>query len=184
MGKSTTAQMFADAGVPVHDADATVHALYRAEAVDPVGELFPNVVVDGAIDRQALAKEILGDPEAMKRLTDIVHPLVRKKEQEFLAKARETGQRIVVLDIPLLFETDGEKRVDVRVVVTARAEIQKQRVLSRPNMSVSRFNEILQKQMPDRDKRLRAHFLIDTGYGLDFARRSVASILKALSGSA
>jgi len=182
MGKSTTAKMFAAEGVPVHDADATVHALYAGRAAPLIEAAFPGTVVDGKVDRTLLSPHVLGKPEAMKKLETIVHPLVREEEQAFLDKARSERRRIVMLDIPLLFETGGSNRVEAVVVVTADTEIQRQRVLARPGMSEERFEAILGKQMPDADKRRRAHFLVDTGFGMDPARRQVRAILKALAG--
>ncbi|KZM51205.1 dephospho-CoA kinase [Labrenzia sp. OB1] len=182
MGKSTTAKMFAAEGVPVHDADATVHALYSGRAAPLIESAFPGTVIDGKVDRALLSPHVLGKPDAMKRLEAIVHPLVREEELQFLEKAQAAGRRIVMMDIPLLFETGGNRRVDVSVVVTADAQIQRERVLSRAGMNEDRFRSILQKQMPDADKRRRAHFLIDTGLGMEPARRCVRAILKALAG--
>ncbi|MGV2978171.1 dephospho-CoA kinase [Roseibium alexandrii] len=179
MGKSTTAKMFAKLGVPVHDSDATVHALYSGRAATLIEAAFPGTVVDGTVDRTLLSPHVLGKPEAMKRLEAIVHPLVREEELAFLEKAKADRHRVVVLDIPLLFETGGDKRVDGVVVVTADADVQRARVLDRPGMTEDRFNAILSKQMPDAEKRKRAHFLIDTGFGMDAARRSVLAVLKA-----
>lgn len=181
MGKSTTAKMFAECGVPVHDSDATVHALYSGRAAPLIEAAFPGTVVGGVVDRTLLSPHVLGKPDAMKRLEAIVHPLVREEEQAFLEKAKKERRRVVVLDIPLLFETGGNRRVDGVVVVTADAAVQRKRVLDRPGMTEDRFNAILAKQMPDADKRKRAHFLIDTGLGLASARRSVEAILKAIS---
>lgn len=181
MGKSTTAKMFAAFGVPVHDADATVHALYEGRAAPLIEQAFPGTVVDGSVDRKRLSPHVLGNPVAMKRLEAIVHPLVREAENLFLERARENRKRIVVLDIPLLFETKGDRRVNACVVVTADADIQRERVMSRPDMNEERFQAILTKQMPDTEKRHRAHFLIDTGLGMDSARRSVSAILKAMA---
>jgi dephospho-CoA kinase len=181
MGKSTTAKMFAAQGVPVHDADAAVHALYEGRAAPLIEEAFPGTVFEGKVDRGLLSPHVLGKPEAMKRLEAIVHPLVREEEQEFLKKAGAAGHSFVLLDIPLLFETSGEGRVDVIVVVTADPEVQRQRVLERPGMSEERFQAILQKQMPDADKRKQADFQIDTGRGMEAAEQSVRSILKTLS---
>ncbi|WP_428650384.1 dephospho-CoA kinase [Roseibium sp.] len=181
MGKSTTAKMFAEEGVPVHDADATVHVLYAGRAAPLIEAAFPGTVVDGKVDRTLLSPHVLGKPEAMKKLEAIVHPLVREEEQAFLERARSGHRRIVMLDIPLLFETSGHDRVDAIVVVTADADIQRARVLARPGMSGERFQSILSKQMPDAEKRRRAHFLIDTGLGMESARRSVKAILKALA---
>nr|MEC9421552.1 dephospho-CoA kinase [Pseudomonadota bacterium] len=181
MGKSTTAKMFAAEGVPVHDADATVHALYSGRAAPLIEAAFPGTVSDGKVDRTLLSPHVLGKPEAMKKLEVIVHPLVREEEQLFLQRARADHRRIVLLDIPLLFETGGEARVDVVVVVTADAQVQRDRVLARPGMSEDRFEAILAKQMPDAEKRRRAHFLVDTGRGMEAAKRQVRAILKALA---
>ncbi|MFG1412555.1 dephospho-CoA kinase [Xanthobacter sp. VTT E-85241] len=182
MGKSATAGLFRAEGVPVYDADAAVHALYRGEAVAPVEAAFPGVTRDGVIDRPALSARVLGDAAAMKRLEAIVHPLVRAQEMAFLAKARAAGARLVVLDIPLLFETGGERRVHAVAVVSAPAAVQKRRVLERSGMTPERFEAILAKQLPDSLKRARAHFLIDTGRGFDSARHQVRGIVRALSG--
>jgi len=181
MGKSTTAKMFAAEGVPVHDADATVHALYSGRAAPLIEAAFPGTVSDGKVDRTLLSPHVLGKPEAMKKLEAIVHPLVREEEQLFLQRAQADHRRIVMLDIPLLFETGGEARVDVVVVVTADAQVQRDRVLARPGMSEDRFEAILAKQMPDAEKRRRAHFLVDTGRGMEAAKRQVRAILKALA---
>jgi dephospho-CoA kinase len=181
MGKSTTAKMFAAQGVPVHDADAVVHALYEGRAAPLIEEAFPGTVFEGKVDRTLLSPRVLGKPDAMKRLEAIIHPLVREEEQLFLKNAKAVGHPFVLLDIPLLFETGGESRVDVTVVVTADPEVQRQRVLERPGMSEERFQAILQKQMPDADKRKQADFQIDTGRGMEAAEQSVRSILKTLS---
>ncbi len=182
MGKSTTAAMFAAAGVPVYDADAEVHALYAkgGAAVEPVGEAFPGVVVDGAIDRTRLSHLVVGKSEDMKRLEAIVHPLVGASRAGFFEKAVAQGADIVVLDIPLLFETGGEARVDAVVVVSAPADIQRQRVLARPGMDEAKLDAILARQMADVEKRARAHFVIDTGQGLDHARAQVRDVLAKL----
>ena len=182
MGKSATAGMFRAMGVPVHDADATVHDLYAKEAVVPVEAAFPGVVQDGVVNRPALSQRVLGDAAAMKRLEAIVHPLVRAREETFLAKARAAGARLVVLDIPLLMETGSAGRVDAVAVVSAPETVQKARVLARPGMTEERFALILAKQVPDADKRRRAHFLIDTGRGFAAARHQVAGVVRALSG--
>ncbi len=181
MGKSTTARMFAEAGVPGHDADAVVHMLYAGRAAPLIKAEFPGTVVDGKVDRTLLSPHVLGNPDAMKRLEAIVHPLVRDEEEAFLEKARINRRHAVLLDIPLLFETGGDKRVDVSVVVTADPDIQRQRVLARPGMSEDRFQAIVSRQMPDAEKRRNAHFTIDTGRGLEAARRSVDAILRALA---
>lgn len=182
MGKSTTAAMFAAEGAPVYDADAEVHALYArgGAAVGPVGEAFPGVVVDGAVDRTLLSQKVVGDAGAMKRLEAIVHPLVGMSRAGFFEKAQADGADIVILDIPLLFETGGEKRVDAVVVVSAPADVQRQRVLARPGMDEAKLDAILARQMADVDKRARAHFVIDTGQGLEPARRQVRDVLRKL----
>ena len=181
MGKSTTAGLFRAAGVPVHDADAAVHALYGGAAVAPVEVAFPGVAVDGRIDRERLAARVVGDPALLAQLEAIVHPLVRAAEGDFLARSAAAGARRVVLDVPLLLETGGEARVDAVVVVTAPAEVQRQRALSRPGMTEARLAAILARQMPDAEKRRRAHFLIDTSGGLDAARDAVTGILRAVA---
>ena len=182
MGKSTTAALFKAEGVPVYDADAAVHALYGkgGAAVAPVGEAFPGVVRDGAIDREALSAQVLGRPEALKTLEAIVHPLVNATRAEFFGAAAEKAADLVVLDIPLLFETGGDKRVDAVVVVTAPAEVQRARVMERPGMTAEKLTAILARQTPDDEKRRRAHFVIDTGHGLDSAREQVRQVIAAL----
>jgi dephospho-CoA kinase len=182
MGKSTTAAMFAEAGVPVYDADAAVHTLYAGEAAPLIEVDFPGTVRDGIVDRTRLGAAVIGKPDHMARLEQIVHPLVRAREQAFLAKATASGHRLIVLDIPLLFETKGEARVDAVVVVSAPATIQRARVLARPGMTEERFAAILARQMPDDEKRRRAHFVVDTGRGLDSARTQVRAILRAMAG--
>ncbi|WP_417767048.1 dephospho-CoA kinase [Stappia sp.] len=181
MGKSTTAKMFAEAGAAVYDADAAVHALYRGEAAPLIEAAFPGTTDAGVVDRGKLGAQVIGQPEAMRRLEGIVHPLVRKSETAFLEAARESAARIAVLDIPLLFETGGEARVRATVVVTAAPEVQRQRVLARPGMDAKLLDALLAKQMPDAEKRRRAHFLIDTGHGMAPARRMVGSVLRAVS---
>ena len=179
MGKSTTGRMFADEGALVWDADAAVHRLYArgGAAVEPLGQAFPGVVVDGAVDRTRLAESLGRDETAFKRLEAIVHPLVAQDRAQDLAAARAEGVRLAVLDIPLLFETGGDAFVDAVVVVTADPEIQAARVLARPGMTRDRFEAILTRQMPDAEKRRRADFLVDTGRGLDAAREQVAQIV-------
>ncbi|MFN4169787.1 MAG: dephospho-CoA kinase [Pannonibacter phragmitetus] len=184
MGKSATAKMFAEAGVPVHDADAAVHALYAGRAVPLIEAAFPGTTADGKVDRTRLGEAVLGKPEAIARLEAIIHPLVHEEEADFLAKARAEGRRMVVLDIPLLFETGGERRMDAVVVVSAPAEVQRERALARPGMTAQRLEAILARQMPDAEKRRRAHFVIGTGSGLEPARRAVRSVIRALSGKA
>ena len=182
MGKSTTAAMFAAEGVPVYDADAEVHALYAkgGAAVEPLAAAFPGVVVDGAVDRAKLSHHVVGKPDELKRLEAIVHPLVGESRVGFFQKAVADGADIVVLDIPLLFETGGEKRMDAVVVVSAPADLQRQRVLARPGMDEAKLDAILARQMADAEKRARAHFVIDTGQGLDHARAQVRDVLKRL----
>jgi dephospho-CoA kinase len=182
MGKSTTARMFADEGVPVHDSDETVHRLYAGAAVPFVEAAFPGVVDGGVVDRRKLADRVLNDRAAIARLEAIVHPLVRADADAFLARHREAGTPLAVLDIPLLFETGGRDRVDRVVVVTAPTEVQRERVLARPGMTVEKFEAILAKQVPDAEKRGLADFVIDTGMGLDAARGEVRAIIAALTG--
>lgn len=182
MGKSTTAELFRAEGVPVHDADATVHALYRGAAVAAIEAAFPGTTRDGSVDRGALGARVLGDAEALARLEAIVHPLVRAAETDFLGKASAKGAAIVVLDVPLLFETAGETRVDAVVTVTAPAEVQRARVLARPGMTTETLERILARQLADAEKRRRSHFLVDTSRGLEPARRQVGGILRACRG--
>jgi len=182
MGKSTTSDLFRECGVPVHDADATVHGLYRGRAVAPIEAAFPGVVRDGAVDRQSLSAAVLGRSEALRRLETIIHPLVREEEEAFLRRCRESGAGVAVLDIPLLLETGGEARCDAVLVVSAPAEVQRQRVLARPAMTEEKFAAILARQLPDPEKRRRAHFIVDTSRGVLAARRQVGSILTALAG--
>jgi dephospho-CoA kinase len=183
MGKSTTSGVFRGLGIPVHDADATVHRLYAGAAVGPIGAAFPGVVVDGQVDRTRLGAVVLKDGVAMKRLEAIVHPLVGAAERAFCDRMRAGGHALAVLDIPLLLETGAERRVDAVAVVSASADVQRQRVLGRPGMTEEKLAAILARQMPDADKRARAHFVIESGYGLEAARRQVAAIIRALAGS-
>jgi len=182
MGKSTTAAMFREAGIPVYDADAAVHDLYDTggAAVGPVGEAFPGVVKDGKVDREALRTAVLGKPEELQRLNAIVHPLVGRDRVGFFAKAEAEGADMVVLDIPLLFETGGHANVDAVVVASAPAEMQRERVLARPGMTPERLDAILAQQMPDADKCARAHFVVDTSRGLEPARAQVAEIIATM----
>lgn len=183
MGKSTTSDIFRSLGIPVHDADATVHRLYAGAAVGPIGAAFPGVVVDGQVDRTRLGAVVLKDGVAMKRLEAIVHPLVGAAERAFRDRMRARGHALAVLDIPLLLETGAERRVDAVAVVSAPADVQRQRVLGRPGMTEEKLAAILARQMPDADKRARAHFVIESGYGPEPARRQVAAIIRALAGS-
>ena len=179
MGKSTTAKFFAEEGVPVLDADAEVHALYEGEAVPLIERAFPGTTEAGKVDRKKLGNAVIGNAEALKRLEGIVHPLYRKAERDFLAKAEVAGQSIVVLDVPLLLETGGGERVDAVVVATAPPEMQKARLLEREGMTLEKFIALLEKQMPDAEKRAKADFLVDTSKGFDSAREQVRAILKA-----
>ncbi len=181
MGKSTTAQMFRVAGVAVLDSDRIVHDLDRGAAVAPIEREFPGVAVDGAIDRQKLAGRVLGDAAALKRLEDIVHPLVWAARDAFLAEHARRGEKLVVYDVPLLFETGAEKTVDAIVVVSAAEDVQKARVLARPGMTQEKFEAILAKQVPDSEKRARADFIVRTDRGLAAAREDVRAILEALN---
>ncbi|MCP9231082.1 dephospho-CoA kinase [Mesorhizobium sp. LMG 17147] len=180
MGKSTTAKMFAEAGVPVHDSDEAVHRLYAGKAAPLVEAAFPGITRSGAVDRAALAARVLGDAPALKRLEAIIHPLVRADADAFLAENRAAGAPLAVLDIPLLFETGGGNRVDKVVVVTAPPEVQRARVLARPGMNEEKLASILARQVPDAEKRRRADFVIDTGQGFDAARAAVKAIIAEL----
>ena len=186
MGKSTTSAMFQAQGVPVYDSDAAVHALYASggAAVAPVQAAFPGVVVDGAIDRARLSAAVVGDPEALQKLEAIVHPLVGAHRIGFFEDAQAAGHDIVVLDVPLLYETGGDKKVHKVVVVSAPAEVQRARVLARPEMTQAKFEAILARQTPDAEKRARADFVIDTGQGLEQARGQVRDILTRLRATA
>jgi dephospho-CoA kinase len=182
MGKSATAAMFRALGVPVHDADAVVHALYRGAAAPLIAKAFPGTVADGVVDRSALGKEVLGQPERLKELEAIVHPLVRAERDAFLTAAVAARAPVAVIDIPLLFETGGERDCDAVLVVTASREVQRARVLARAGMTEEKFAAIAAKQMPDAEKREKAHFLVDTGRGFAAAERQVGDILRALAG--
>ena len=182
MGKSVTAHLFAEAGVPVHDADAAVHRLYAGEAAPLVEAAFPGTTADGKVDRARLSERVIGRADEIQRLEAIVHPLVRAAEQRFLAEAAAHGTRLVVLDIPLLFETGGDRRVDAVVVVSAPPDLQRQRVLGRPGMTAEKLDAILDKQMPDAEKRARAHFVVDSSRGFDSARTQIHGILRAVAG--
>jgi dephospho-CoA kinase len=182
MGKSETAKMFAKLGIPVYDSDAAVHRLYEpgGAAVDKIAEAFPGTVHDGRVDRAALSKQLAGDEAGFKKLESIVHPLVAKENRKFLARAMEDGAEMVVQDIPLLFETGGHTRMDAVVVVSAPADIQRTRVLERPGMTPEKLDQILSRQMPDAEKRAKAHFVVETDKGLDHAFAQVEAIVKAL----
>ena len=182
MGKSTTAKMFREAGVPVYDADAAVADLYETggAAVDPLEEAFPGVTKDGAVDREALRQRVLGNDQAMSKLNSIVHPLVGADRVHFFKDAERAGADMVVLDIPLLYETGGDANMDAVVVVSAPPEQQRERVLARPGMTPDRLDAILSRQMHDAEKRARAHFVVDTGRGLEPAREQVAEIIATM----
>jgi len=181
MGKSATAKMFAEEGVPVHDADAAVHRLYDGEAVASIETAFPGTTGNGKVDREKLGKRVLDDDAAMKRLEAIVHPLVRQAEERFLAEAERKGAKAALLDIPLLFETGGQARCDAVAVVSAPADVQRARAFERPGMSEGKLAAILAKQMPDEEKRRRADFVVDTSRGFEAARAQVRDILKAVA---
>ena len=181
MGKSTTLRFFADAGVPVYDADREVHRLYEGAAVPAIEAAFPGTTADGKVDRTKLAARVLGDPAALARLEAIVHPMVQEAERRILEEAEAAGHKVAVLDIPLLYEVEADKRVDAVVVVTAPPEVQRARVMERPGMTEEKFAAILAKQMPDAEKRRRADFIVDSSQGLDAARAQVRAILEAVA---
>lgn len=182
MGKTETARMFAKLGVPVYDADAAVHRLYDkgGKAVGPLEEAFPGVVHDGKVDRGILSERVTGNPDATKRLQEIVYPLMAGERQRFLDKARADGADIVVFDIPLLFETGGHAAMDAVVVCSAPREVQRQRVLSRPGMTEEKFHYLLSRQLADEEKRAQAHFVVVTDKGLDHAFEQVKMIVAEL----
>ena len=177
MGKSTTAKLFAEAGVPVYDADAVVHELYEGEAVPAIEAAFPGTTSNGRVDRAKLSARVVHDAAAMTRLEAIVHPMLGASRQRFFADAEAAGAPVAVVDVPLLFETGGEKRVDAVVVVTTSPELQRERVLARGTMDDEKFNSILARQMPDEEKRKRADFVVDTSHGLDPVRARIRDIL-------
>jgi dephospho-CoA kinase len=181
MGKSTTARLFAEEGVPVHDSDAAVHRLYEGEATPSIEAAFPGTTAGGKVDRTKLGARVLGDAEALARLEAIVHPLVRASADRFVAEATALGAPVVVLDIPLLYETGGEDRVDAVVVVSAPPDVQRARVLARPGMTPEKFAAILAKQLPDAEKRARADFVVDSSRGIEPARAQVQDILRAVA---
>ena len=181
MGKSTAAKFFAEAGVPVHDSDAVVHALYEGEAVAAIAAAFPGTTFDGKVDRGKLAVKIIDDKAALARLEAIVHPLVAKARDKFLADAQARGSPVVVLDIPLLFEIGGEGSCDAVVVVSAPADMQRARAFERPGMTEEKFATLLAKQVPDEEKRRRADFIVDSSQGFDYARAQVRDILEAIA---
>lgn len=182
MGKSTAAAIFAAEGVPVFDADTAVHALYRGDEAQAIEAAFPGVLVSGAIDRERLSQRVLGDSAALARLENIVHPLVAKARQEFLRGALARTRPLVVVDIPLLFESGGEKSVDVIVVVSASEIVQKARALAREGMTLERFDRIIARQTPDQEKRRRAHMIIDTNGAVEATRAQLRGFLRSAAG--
>ena len=178
MGKSTTAKLFAEAGVPVYDADATVHKVYEGEAAPAIEAAFPGTTVDGKVDRSRLSAKVVHDPAAIRRLEGIVHPMLRAYHQKFLEEAELSGAPVAVMDVPLLFETGGDKRVDAVVVVTTSPELQRERILARGTMTGEALDSLLARQMPDVEKRRRADFVVDTSHGLDPVRAQIRDILE------
>src|SRR3979409_2180928 len=177
MGKSTTAQLFAEAGVPVYDADAAVHRLYEGEAAPAIEAAFPGTTADGKVDRTKLSAQVVHDPAAIRQLEQIVHPMLGASRQKFFHDAEQSGAAVVVVDVPLLFETGGEKRVDAVVVVTTSPENQRERILARGTMTSEALDSILARQLPDAEKRKRADFVVDTSHGLDPVRARIRDIL-------
>ena len=177
MGKSTTAKLFAEAGVPVYDADAAVHKIYEGEAAPAIEAAFPGTTVEGRVDRAKLSAKVVHDPAAIKQLEQIVHPMLGASRKKFLDDAERAGAPVVVMDIPLLFETGGEKRVDAVVVVTTSPESQRERILARGTMTSEALDAILARQLPDAEKRERADFVVDTSHGLDPVRTRLRDIL-------
>ena len=181
MGKSTTAKLFAEAGVPVYDADATVHKIYQGEAASAIEAAFPGTTVDGKVDRNKLSARVVHDPAAMTQLEQIVHPMLGASREKFLDDAERSGAPVAVVDVPLLFETGGEKRVDAVVVVTASPEVQRERILARDNMTGEKLDAILARQLPDAEKPERADFVVDTSHGLDLVRAQIRDILREVA---
>ena len=177
MGKSTTAKLFAEAGVPVYDADAAVHQLYEGEAAPVIEAAFPGTTVNGKVDRPKLSARVVHDPAAIKQLEQIVHPMLGASRKKFLEDAERSGAPVALVDVPLLFETGGEKRVDAVVVVTTTPEAQRERILARDNMTSEKLDAILARQLPDAEKRKRADFVVDTSHGLDPVRAAIRDIL-------
>jgi dephospho-CoA kinase len=178
MGKSTTAKLFAEAGVPVYDADATVHKVYEGEAAPAIEAAFPGTTLNGKVDRPKLSAKVVHDPAAIKKLEAIVHPMLRAYNQRFLEEAEACGAPVAVMDVPLLFETGGDKRVDAVVVVTTSPELQRERILARGTMTGEALDSLLARQMPDSEKRQRADFVVDTSHGLDPVRAQIHDILE------
>jgi dephospho-CoA kinase len=181
MGKSRTASFFAEEGVPVHDSDAVVHALYESEAAPLIEQAFPGSTTGGKVDRSKLAAMVVGDAAALARLEAIVHPLVSRVREKFLADAQASGAPVVVIDVPLLFETGGERGCDAVVVVSAPADIQKRRAFERPGMTEEKFAALVAKQMPDAEKRRRANFIVDSSQSFDHGRAQVRDILRKVA---
>jgi len=177
MGKSTTAKLFTEAGVPVYDADATVHRIYEGEAAPAIEAAFPGTTVNGRVDRARLSERVMHDPAAIRQLEQIVHPMLRSHHQKFLEEAEKSGAPVAVMDVPLLYETGGETRVDAVVVVTTSPEVQRERILARENMTGEKLDAILARQLPDAEKRKRADFVVDTSHGLDPVRSRIRDIL-------
>jgi len=177
MGKSTTAKLFTEAGVPVYDADATVHRIYEGEAAPAIEAAFPGTTVNGRVDRARLSERVMHDPAAIRQLEQIVHPMLRSHHQKFLEEAEKSGAPVAVMDVPLLYETGGEARVDAVVVVTTSPEVQRERILARENMTGEKLDAILARQLPDAEKRKRADFVVDTSHGLDPVRARIRDIL-------
>jgi len=178
MGKSTTAKLFAEAGVPVYDADAAVHRLYEGEAVPAIEAAFPGTTVDGKVDRARLSALVVHDPAAMKQLERIVHPMLGASRKKFLDQAERSGAPVAVVDVPLLYETGGDNRVDAVGVVTTSPEVQRERILARDNMTGEKLDAILARQLPDSEKRKRADFVVDTSHGLEPVRARIRDILE------
>ena len=181
MGKSTTAKLFAEAGVPVYDADAAVHKLYEGEAAPAIEAAFPGTTADGKVDRQKLSARVVHDPAAMKQLEQIVHPMLGASRQKFFHDAEQSGAQVAVVDVPLLYETGGEKRVDAVVVVTTSPENQRARIMARGTMTGEALDSILARQLPDAEKRRRADFVVDTSDGLDPVRMQIRDILQRVA---
>ena len=182
MGKSQTASMFEELGIPVFDSDSAVHRLYAegGEAIPEIGRLFPQAVSNGTVDRQILSKCVLGSAELLRQLEQIVHPLVRKHQRQFIDRCAQGGHPIAVLDIPLLLESEHQPDVDRIVVVSVPADMQRERALARPGMTEEKLDLILSRQMPDSQKRVLADFVVDTSMGLDHARAQVGEIVETL----
>lgn len=182
MGKSTVAGMLLEKGIPVFDADAAVHALYAGEGAQEIEREFPGVVIDGVVDRGRLSERIAGNEGALRRLESIIHPMVRDCQRDFLNAQSKAGAQLAVLEIPLLFESRGDKRCDATLVVSAPKEVQKTRVLERPGMTEDKFRELAARQMPDKEKRARADFVVDTGVSVAETEAQISDILKSLEG--